>query len=223
MYSIDLEDIPLDEFKQLLESIDLLPGRKVLLDGLAGVITRLKKRGVLNLSQLQQALKNKKKYPELQEALSVTNEYLVILNREINSYVSKPIPLAKLGILTEWEIKNLQSNEIHTTKELYESCRTKASRKKVALYTNISEERMEYILQVIDLIRINGVGPSFAKILNRMGIKKVEDYVMTDSQEILRDFREMNKGNAYAKVKLGLKDIEYCKRFARKLKTAIEW
>ena len=57
MYLIDLQKISLDEFSGILKSVDLLPGRRILLNDLDQVIDRFKLQGINNLSDLQTLLK----------------------------------------------------------------------------------------------------------------------------------------------------------------------
>ena len=91
MYSTDLEKISLEEFQEILSTIELLPGRKILLSGHSSLVESLKRKGIYHLGALQNLLKNKKRYPELSEEFSVSQDYLTVLNREINSYVAKPL------------------------------------------------------------------------------------------------------------------------------------
>lgn len=42
MYSMDLGKISLDEFEEMMSTIDLLPGRRILLQNLSAIIDRLK-------------------------------------------------------------------------------------------------------------------------------------------------------------------------------------
>ena len=83
--------------------------------------------------------------------------------------------------------------------------------------TGISINEMDQLLSLTDLLRINGVGPAYAMILFNIGIKSVKDYFETDSKEILEKFQNENKGNKYTKANLGIKDVEYCKRFCKYL------
>ena len=52
MYSIDLHKISMDQFQELLTGIELLPGRRVLLDNLDQIIEEFKQHGIKNLSDL---------------------------------------------------------------------------------------------------------------------------------------------------------------------------
>lgn len=108
MYSTNLAKISLDEFQNILTTIELLPSRKLLLNGLPTLIGILKQKEITNLGALRKLLKNKKAYSELANELSVSEEYLIVLNREINSYVTKPVPLSKLEVFSASELKQLK-------------------------------------------------------------------------------------------------------------------
>ena len=55
--------------------------------------------------------------------------------------------------------------------------------------------------------------------LDEFKLHSAAGYLGCPSAEILARYRQAN----LARVKLGLKDIEYCKRFCRKLDSDIEW
>lgn len=215
--------ISLDEFKEIISTTDLLPGRRILLSNLSGVIERLKQNGIDHLAALHRLLQNKEQYPELADHLSVSPEYLIVLNREISSYVSKPIPLSKLDLFSEVELEQLETAGLTTTKLLFESCVTKTTRLELAERLNIPEHRMIFALEMTDLSRINGVGPVFAKILIGMGIRSAAEYLSTESSEILFKYQRVVEDKEHTKAKLGIKDIEYCKRFCKRLPNVIEW
>jgi hypothetical protein len=52
MYSTDLSKISLEDFKDILLSIDLLPGRRILLQNLPQVIERLQEQEIFDLETL---------------------------------------------------------------------------------------------------------------------------------------------------------------------------
>jgi len=78
-------------------------------------------------------------------------------------------------------------------------------------------------LSLCDLVRINGVGPAYARILIEMGIQSSSDYLCKPSADILERFQRVNEAKHFTKARLGIKDVEYCKRFCRKLDVDIEW
>ncbi len=223
MYSTSLEKISLDEFQQLLTTIDLLPSRKVLLNGLSDLVANLKRKGIDNLEDLHKLLKNKKGYPQLAEELGVSTEYLTVLNREINSYVSKPISLSKLDVFSDSELKQLEKAGLKSTRDLYERGLTQSERKSLSEQLSISQEQIIAALELSDLLRINGVGPVYAKILKEMGINNASAFLEIDSQDAVEQYKRINEEKNYSKVNLGIKDIEYVKRFCEKLDADIQW
>jgi hypothetical protein len=223
MYSIDLKKISLDEFSEILHSIDLLPGRRLLMNNLDKTIKKLKKMDIINLFDLKIMLKKKSDYPEISKALSVDTGYLTILNREINSYESKPVPLDKLEVFLKNEISLLAENKIKTTKDLYDRCWNRIKRAAFSKEMKIDISKILKALELTDMLRVNGVGMIYASILNKIGIKSVSDYLDAGSEEILKRFQKINENKSLTKAKLGLKDVEYCKRFCKKLDKEIEW
>jgi hypothetical protein len=219
MYTIDLEKITLDEFQEILTSVDLLPGRIILLENLPGIVSSLKQKGIFHLEALHKLLANKKQYPHLAASLTVSIEYLTVLNREVNSYLSKPVPLSKLEVFSAQELERLAGAGIKTTQDLYEQTLTPAHRQEIAARLSISSDKIIHVLQLSDLLRINGVGPAYAAILWQIGIQNVTDYLNLPSAEILARYQQ----SGLARAKLGLKDVEYCKRFCQKLDSDIEW
>jgi hypothetical protein len=223
MYSIDMKIITLDEFAEILKSIDLLPGRRILLDHLDRVIPLLKERGINSLSDLQTFLKKKGDYARMAAELGVDENYLLVLNREVNSYESKPVEINKLDVFSKTEKDQLGKLGIKTTKDMYQRLLKRADRVAFTKLADVDEKKVAEALILSDLLRINGVGPVYAKILIRMGIKGVENYLTTPSEIILEKYQKINAVEALSKAKLGLKDVEYCKRFCSKLDKEIEW
>jgi hypothetical protein len=223
MYSIDLKKISVKEFTEILHSIDLLPGRRILLNHIDRIANELEKEGNKSLYDLQKVLRKKTDYDKLAVKYSVTEEYITILNREINSYESKPIDIEKLSIFSPKELTILNTNKIKTTADLYMICLGKKTRNEISVKMSIDERKIYNALELIDLLRVNGIGPVYAKILNEIGIKSINDYLKTKSEDILVKYQKINAEKGYSKAKLGLKDIEYCKRFCKKLKKEIEW
>lgn len=221
MYSIDLARISLDEFEAMLLNTDLTPGRRILLTDLSGVMARLKQAGVVEMAGLQKLLKNKKQYPALSAQLLVDVEYLTVLNREVNGYSAKSVPLAMLGVFSGAEIALLYATGMQSSQDLYEACQTEASRQALAERLPLDPIRLRTALELSDLVRINGVGPLYAHVLREIGLHSVGDYLKTESGEILARYQQVAATNGYPKI--SLKDVEYCKRFGRLLDTDIEW
>jgi hypothetical protein len=63
-YYIDLKNISLDEYKEILKSADLLPSRMVLKENIDDIFDAINTQKIENVDELQTALKNKNKLQE---------------------------------------------------------------------------------------------------------------------------------------------------------------
>lgn len=223
MYAIDMHKISLDEFTEILKSTNLLPGRRILLNDLDLVMDRFIQHGINNLSGLQTLLKKKSDYAEIASVFQVEETYLIVLNREVNSYLSKSLDLAKLMVFTVPEMEQLKSRHIINTKDFYQKLQTNASRIEISEMTNISPEKIMKALQMADLLRVNGVGLVFAGLLLEMGICSVKALLDTPAHKIVEGYQLLIEEQGLSLPNLGQKDILYCQRFAMKLEQDIEW
>ena len=222
MYSTDLTSISLDAFNETILTIDLLPSRKLLVEGIAGLVPELEMMGVETLEDLRVLLRDKGRYPELAASLSVNEKYLTVLNREVNSYVSKPVSLSQLDIFAEPELARLRMAGIRSTKVLYESCALSSDRRTIAAEHDLDGERLARALELSDLVRINGVGPAFAHFLSGLGVRSPRDFNSTDPMELLKHYRHSVGEGAASGPELRLEDLEYCRRFSLHLSNDIE-
>lgn len=222
MYSTDLTSISLGAFEETILTIDLLPSRKVLAEEITDVVPELKGMGIDTLEDLRVLLRDKGRYPELAASLSVDEKYLTVLNREVNSYVSKAVSLAQLDVFTEPEIERLHLAGIRSTKALYERCALSSDRRAIAVEHDLDSERLARALELSDLVRINGVGPAFAHFLNSLDVRSPRDFNSTDPLEILERYRHSVGEGSTSGPELRLEDLEYCRRFSLHLSNDIE-
>lgn len=217
MYSTNLAKISLDEFEKILFNAQLLPTQKVILNNLSQNVEKLKYVGITDLQQLQSYLKNKKNYPSIRKDIGIDVDCLVRINRMVNSYVVKVVPLEKLDIFSNDELSMLEGEMMKNTKQYYDAFTSIDQKDGIADKTGISVEKLDYALGIVDLLRINGVGADYAKILYKIGIKCINDYKKTPSEVILNAFKALNVNKDLTKATLGISDIDYCRRFCDKL------
>ena len=178
--------------------------------------------GIDNLEDLRVLLRDKGRYAEIAAGLSVDEKYLTVLNREVNSYVSKPVPLSQLDVFEQPELERLRLARIRSTKDLYERCALPAERRSMAIEHDLDDERLAQALELSDLVRINGVGPAFAHFLSDLGIRSPSDFNSTAPLEILERYRQSVGHGAASGPELRLEDLEYCRRFSLRLSYDIE-
>ena len=223
MYSTDLTSISLDAFEQTILTIDLLPSRNMLAERISDVVPELEVMGINTLEDLRGLLRDKRRYSELAAGLSVDEQYLTVLNREVNSYVSKPVPLAQLDVFTEPELERLRLAGIRSTEALYERCTLPSERQAIAVDHDLDDERLTRALELSDLVRINGVGPAFARFLGNLGVRSPRDFNSIDPLEVLERYRQSVGEGSTPGPELRLEDLEYCRRFSSGLSSDLEW
>ena len=103
-YHIDSSKYTLQEIKDDLLSRDLIPSRQPLKDGLEGNFQILEREGIHTLRDLIAALKKKDMIGELSSRLDISEEYLILLRREANSYLPNPVSLDKFPVQIDGRI-----------------------------------------------------------------------------------------------------------------------
>ena len=223
MYSTDLTSISLSAFEQTILTIDLLPSRKVLAEGISGAVRELRHMGIETLEDLRILLKDKKRYSELAIELDVDERYLTVHNREVNSYVSRPVPLDQLDVFTEPELERLRRSGVRSTKTIYEQCLMPSDRTTFASEHGLDKDQLTVALELSDLVRINGVGPAFARFLRDLGVRSPREFDSIDPLEVLERYRRSVADGSTSGPQLRLEDLEYCQRFSSGLDNDIEW
>ena len=94
-YTLPLEQIPLDDYRQLLRQQNLLPGRRILLEQLDARFSLFADLGFATVAQLKAGLATPQKLAALAAKTGIPEEYLVILRRELGSLTQNPVSLAE--------------------------------------------------------------------------------------------------------------------------------
>jgi hypothetical protein len=222
-YYIDLRSISIDKYKVKLGLSDLLPSRMILKDRLVERFNYFKSIGIKNVKDLQQTLKKKDKLAELSEVDCFSEDYLVILLREINSIQPKPNKISEfIGISPETASK-LDKIGIKDTVGLYDNILTSNSRKELAVKANISETEILELTKLTDLSRVKWVGATFARMLYDVGIDSVEKASKADYVELHKKINQINKEKNFYKGQIGLHDMKLFVDAAKEVSLEIEY
>ncbi|MFZ4725136.1 MAG: DUF4332 domain-containing protein [Paludibacter sp.] len=221
-YFINVEKFSIEKFKNILTTKDILPGRVVLKEALEERFELLKSRKIDTLSDLLDTLKTKSKIEKFSNDTGLSVEYLTILRREANSYISVPIRLIEL-LFVETDIINiLEANGIRDSKQLFDMAAKRSDRRKIAEKFELPMDKLLELVRLCDLVRITGVGPVFARIIYDAGIYTVNDFMSYDSIDLFERLKTTNDIHGWTKTKFTLKDIEYCINLGRDLPIVIE-
>jgi hypothetical protein len=222
-YYIDLEKISIDDYITKLQFAYLPPGRLILKDKLNERFEYFKRIGIKNIKELHLRLKKKDKFTELSKIDCLSDDYLTILLRELNSLLPKPNKFADFSLISKDTIKKLEEIGIKNTEQLYEKIISRADRKKFAETSGISNEEIIELTKLTDLSRIKWVGVTYARILYELGTDTVEKISKSDPFDLHTEINKLiSKQNIY-KGQIGLNDVKILIETASELPMEIEY
>ncbi|KAK8845785.1 hypothetical protein M9Y10_020705 [Tritrichomonas musculus] len=82
---------------------------------------------------------------------------------------------------------------VATSEQLLDTCASPAGRKSFAEKTGVSEQQILTWTNHADLIRIKGVGPHFAELLEAAGVDTVKEFKMRNAANLYTKMEEVNK------------------------------
>ena len=200
-YNMDLSRLTLQEYKELLKTQNLLPGRRILRESIDENFACMSREGIADVAQLKKRLATPEKTAAFAAATGVPIEYLTILKREAGSLEQKPVPISDFPGVEQALVSALREQGVKTSKEYYES--------------GLCEPGELYSL--CDLVRVNGVGAVAARAFYEAGLCSVTDVAHADPEDMLQKVTAVNEKKGYYKAKLGEKDMQFCIDFARVL------
>lgn len=221
-YHISLENMELGEYEKILKSKELLPGRKLLKEDINAKFNILRSEGIKNLKELLEMLKTKKKMEKFAHETGLPYNYLMILKREIKSYQPNPVNLKNFPGINNYYVEKLGLIGIKNSKQLFIRVQNQEEILKLSEKSNIPLKELNEILNLSDLVRINGVGPVFARMMMDIGIDSTIKLAKSKAEIVFNELITLNKIKNYTKAKFTIKDIYYCIDFAKKLSESVE-
>lgn len=222
-YYIDLEKYPLNKFKQELKEADLLPSRKILKEQIDVRFKVLESNGIQNLHDLATSLKTPKKAKEFAEKSDLPSNYLLILRREVNSYMPKPVNLEKFPGVEKGTLNKLNRVGIKNTAHLFKRIKNKDNRDKLAAETSIKDGKILELTKLTDLSRIKWIGPVFARIFLDSGTDTAQKLSKADAGTLYKELVKINGEKGYTKAKFIENDVRLCINVAKMVPKAIEY
>lgn len=213
-YTIDLKQISVIEYREILKNKNLLPGRKILLMEIDENFKKIIDSGIDDLSVLKNNLSSAKKISSYSLKTGISVDYLTILKRELGSLEQKSIDLCDFPDINEEIIFLMSSKGIKTSKDFYELYQ-KSNRD--AYFANIRKNNDEFheLFCLCNLVRINGVGAVAARMIYGSGYEDIKAVADADPLEMLNRLSQINSIKHYYGAKLGNKDIEFMIYYAK--------
>lgn len=197
-YNLELADLSIPDYKELLKNQALLPGRRILWQDIDVRFSAIARQGISEVARLKSQLSSPKKIASLSEATGIPSDYLTVLKREIGTLVQKPVPLASFPGVDEALLSGLGERGIKNSKDYYENA-------------PLDDGELSGLC---DLVRINGVGPVAARAFFEAGFRSTSQVAIADAKDMLAKVSAVNDKKHYYKAKLGEKDMQFCIDFA---------
>ena len=214
-YHIDLSRIPIAEFFGTLREGSISPGRRILLERQQERHAAIHGAGVESRSELTERLKTKPKLSAFAAETGLSVEYLTILRRQALSYLPKPLPLEKFPGVSDPLVPRLAEAGVKHGKHLFDSIPTLSDVAAAAARYQVDEAALRELRILVDLTRITGVGPIFARFFYDIGVRSLEDLASSDPDALLESLGAATAG--YSGPQATRWDVEQCIRTAAAL------
>jgi len=222
-YFIDLESITLDKYRSKLISGYLPPSRQILREKIKDRFNHLKSLEIANAKELLIYLKQKSNIIELSKTDLFTEDYLIILLRELKSTLPKPNRIKDFTGISLDTINRLEQAGIKNTVKLFDRIKTANQRQELSNSSGISEKEILELTKLTDLSRIRWAGVTFARMLYTIGVDTVEKVSKADPDILHKKINEINKEKGYYKGHIGLNDIHIFVAAAKEVPIAIDY
>lgn len=197
-YNLDLDRLSVQEYKDLLKQQNLLPGRRILWQDIDKNFALFESKGIKSVADLKKSLSTPKRIAAFATESGISEEYLVILKREIGSLEQKAVPLSEFPGINSLLLEKLGESGLRTSKE----------------YWDQKPDVPGELFCLCDLVRINGVGPVAARAFYEAGYHSASEVATADAEDMLEKVSAVNEVHHYYKAKLGIKDMQFCIDFA---------
>jgi hypothetical protein len=222
-YYINLRNVSISKYKDILKSADLLPSRIILKNDIDDIFNIIKKQQIENVDELQKALMNKNEVQDFSKKSGIPEDYLKILIREIKSYRQSPNKIEAFPCISENVISKLKNVGIKNTFQIYDKILTLQSRKQFSNQIEISENEILRLTKLTDLSRIRWVNHTFAYVLLEAGYDTAEKVADADYKELYEKVKKLNEEREIYKAHIGLHDMKLCVEAAKDVSLEIEY
>ncbi len=222
-YYIDLKNISIDKYKEILKTAELIPSWKVLEKDIDKNLDIIKNFNIKNLDELLIAFKDKDKIQKFSKQSGLQEDYLAVLKRVVNGYRQKPNRIKDFTCVTEDTVVKLEKVGIKDTLKLYDMILTDEKRSALSNKTGISKDELMKLAKLTDLSRIRWVNHTFAYVLLEAGYDAAEKVANADYQELYKTVKQLNEERKLYNAHIGVRDMKMVVEAAKDLKFEIKY
>jgi len=207
-YSRNLDLITIDDFKEILVNRYLIPSMRVLLSDIDRRFDLLVQHNIINVEDLYQQTKTKKKVAHLVEVTGIDIDYMIVLRRLVSSYIAKPRKLNEYPDIDIVLCKKLEEMNIKTSKILYDYLESE-DREQILSTLAIDSKQLKCLEALMEVTRLRYVSPLFATVLVRSGYDSIEKIAAGDSKLLHEAILTTNKEQHIYKGNVGDSDAQF--------------
>ncbi|MCE7994002.1 MAG: DUF4332 domain-containing protein [Roseivirga sp.] len=222
-YYIDLSQISIDQYKEILRSANLLPSWMRLRDNIDTNLNALKRQGIHNLDELLEQLKSKTKIEALASASGLSVPYLNLLRRVVGGYRPKPNRIEDFRGIRDQTIEHLKASGIRNTRQLYPHIPTAEKRAELSTRLGIPLTEIIRLTRLTDLSRIKWVNHTFAYVLLEAGYDSAKKVANADYLELYETVKSLNERRKFYNAHIGANDMKRCIEAAKTLTSDIDY
>lgn len=222
-YYIDLKEISIDQYKEILRSADLLPSWLPLRENIDQNLNAIKEQNVQHLDDLLIRLKTKSKIKDLAALTGLSESYLALLRRVVAGYRPKPNRIQDFPQVTDQAVEGLQALGIRNTLHLYPEVLTQEKRTSLSDKSGIKAQELIRLTHLTDLSRIKWVNHTFAHVLLETGYDTAKKVADADYLKMYNDIRLLNQERRFYNAHIGPNDMKRCIAAAKTLSHDIEY
>ena len=208
-YYIDLNNISLNEYKNMLKTRYLIPSQIVLRKNIDKYFLSIEKAGFKNMAMLKETFKTKKKAEDFAKTLNLPIDYTIVLRRELMSHHPPARKIAEYPTISDSIKSKLDAIDIKTSRQLYDLILTKKNRLELSKKLNASDEEILAIAKLMDVTRLRYVSPLFATLLVHSSCDSVEKLSKADEHVLYDEVKKINENNKFFKGNIGKNDMKF--------------
>jgi hypothetical protein len=203
----------LQELKELFQKTTFTRKRTILSENIEENFRVLESHGLSSLKDILDALKTKPKITNFSEKTGLSREYFVVLRRQVQGYVPKPVKLDKLPCITsntniERYLDNLKQLGIINTFNMLEMGRTKQEREEISQKATIPSEFLLNLVKYSDLYRIGALRDVRARMYFETGIDTAEKIANSDPKQLYEFLKGVSKKFDFIKIDPPIGDLQ---------------
>ncbi|MBN1960246.1 MAG: DUF4332 domain-containing protein [Deltaproteobacteria bacterium] len=205
-YYIDDHKMSLNDLATRLKAADLIPSQLSLLDGISDKFASLQKSDIKTVEQLRTQLQRSPSLAKLASESGINPAYLNLLRRAVEGFFPKPHPLKTFDWMNKKELAKLENAKIKNSKQLYEAALSGLAA--LTKQTGLTTAELKQWLALADLVRLQWVSPTFARVLVAAGYDSVKKIAKANPETLAANVSTANKEAKFYKSTVGLRDFK---------------